>query len=88
MASVVERTVEGESGIARFMDTTFFLSSDAGSASFWIFVREGTTERIRSCLTREAKFSFPSMQMENPLSCAAEGLNVFRSEQMALRESM
>ncbi len=79
------RTEEGETGTAHFIGTTGCLASDAESTVLLDFVvAADVSDRCRVSLMRSSNSSFPPVQSENPLFCAAGELNSLRSKQMAL----
>jgi hypothetical protein len=82
-------TEKGETGTTHFIGTTRCLPSDAESTDLLDFVVVlDVSGRCGAFLMRSSNSSFPLVQFENPLSCAAEVSSVFRSKQMALLESM
>jgi hypothetical protein len=84
-----QQTEEGETGAAHFNGTTGGLPSDAESTSLLDFVVAlDVSVRCRAFLMRSSNSSFPPVQLENPLPCAAGESNTLRSKQMALMKSM
>jgi hypothetical protein len=70
--SCKEETEEGESGAAQFIGTTGCPPSDTESTVLLDFVvAMDVSGRCRAFLMRSSSSSFPPVQSENPLFCAA-----------------
>jgi len=72
--SVAPETEGGETGDPHFVGTTCCLSSDAESGVLDFVAVLDITDRRRASLMRISNSSFPLVQLENSLPCAAKGI--------------